>query len=78
VAGVTGGAILVVLLLLWKLAKVADAPLDDVFAYLAFYDRHFTPFMKGSIHLRDTLYYVSVTFFSLLLTRHVLGARRWR
>jgi len=78
IAGVMGGAMTVSLLLTWLLSRVADPPFDKFLAYLALFDKHFTPFMKGEIHSRSVVFYLSVTFLALAATRHVLGARRWR
>lgn len=78
VAGVLGGALTVSLLISWMLSRVVDPPLGSLLAYMALFDKHFTPFMKGEIHTRSIIYYLSVTFLALLITRHVLGARRWR
>ncbi len=78
VAGIAGGAIVVGLLLSWMLARVVDPPFDTIFSYLSFWDKHFTPFMDGVIHTRDVVYYLSIAFLSLVLTKQVLGARRWR
>ncbi len=70
--------IIVLMLSMWMLGKVADAPLDDIFGSMALFDKHFQPFMKGVINLRDVVFYLSVTFFFLLATTKVLEARRWR
>jgi ABC-2 type transport system permease protein len=78
VAGLVGGALVMMLVGSWFLAKRADAPLDDVFSYMSMYNKHFQPFAKGTIHTRSIVYYGSVTFFALVLARVVLGARRWR
>ena len=63
---------------MWLFSDVADAPLDQLLAYLDFYYKHFQDFREGTIHTRSVVYYGSVTFFFLLLTRQVLGARRWQ
>lgn len=78
VAAILGGALVVGLLIQWLLSKVVDPPFDTLLAYLALFDKHFTPFQKGEIHTRSVVYYLSVIFFALLATRHVLGARRWQ
>lgn len=78
VSAVLAATLIVGLLLCWMLSKVADPPFDTLFSHLALFDKHFAPFMKGSANSRDAFYYLSVTFFSLLLTRQVLGSRRWR
>lgn len=78
VAGVLGALIVFSLILMWLMSKVATPPVDTVFAYLSMYDKHFVHFSKGVIHTRDIAYYLSLTFLALLLTRVVVGARRWR
>jgi ABC-2 type transport system permease protein len=61
----------------WQLATRVDPPFDVILSFLAIHNKHFLPFMRGSVHVRDIVYYVSVTFFFLLLTRQVLAAKRW-
>jgi len=78
VAAAVSGATIVAMLLMWKLAKVADPPLDDVFGAMSLFDKHFQPLMKGIVNLRDIVFYLSVTLFFLLATTKVLQARRWR
>jgi len=78
VAAIVGAGILVCLLLFWLLANVTDPPLSGVFGYLALHNKHFLPFMKGSVNTRDIIYYLSVTYFFLLLSTRVIEARRWR
>jgi len=76
-AGVIGGVIVTALVLSWKMANATEAPFDTIFSYLALHNKHFMPFMRGSIHLRDIVYYLSITFMALLLTQKVLATRRW-
>jgi ABC-2 type transport system permease protein len=78
VAAIVGAGILVSLLLFWLLANVTDPPLSGIFGYLALHNKHFLPFMKGSVSTRDIVYYLSVTYFFLLLSTRVIEARRWR
>jgi len=78
VAAIVGAGILVSLLLFWLLANITDAPLSGVLGYLALHNKHFLPFMKGSVSTRDIVYYLSVTYFFLLLSTRVIEARRWR
>ncbi len=76
-AGVVGGFITTGLVLAWQLGNVAEAPFDTIFSWFALHNKHFLPFMRGIIHTRDIVYYLSVTFMALLLTRQVLELRRW-
>ncbi len=78
VAAVVSAGVIVTLLLMWKLAKIAGPPLDDVFGSMSLYDKHFQPFMKGVVNLRDVVFYLSLTFFFLMTTTKILEARRWR
>ena len=70
--------LLAAMVLMWLLAKVTDKPLTDVFAYLALHNIHFFSFKGGKIHLRDIVYYVSVTTFFLFAATRMLESRRWR
>jgi ABC-2 type transport system permease protein len=76
VAAVLGGAILTALYLCFFGASVAEPPLRDLLA--SFSQHKHLQWQNGVISSRDVLYYVSVTYVFLLLTTHVLQARRWR
>lgn len=78
VAAFISGALVVALLLFWLLGRAADKPLDDVLSFLALHNMHFRPFMAGKIHLRDIVYYLSVTVFFLSAATRMLESRRWR
>jgi ABC-2 type transport system permease protein len=78
VAVVLSGAMVVALLLLWLVARISEPPLRDVFSYLALHGKHFINFQNGILHTRALVFYVSMTYVFLLLTIHVLQARRWR
>jgi len=77
VAAILSTAIVVFLLLCWMLARVTEPPLSDVIAHLALFDKHYQPFMKGMVHSRDIVYYLSLTYFFLLLSVHTTRLRRW-
>jgi ABC-2 type transport system permease protein len=77
VAAVLSAAAVATLVLLWLLSRIASPPLDDLIAYLSIHDKHFRPFMRGLVSLQDVVFYVSLTFVSLVLTTRVLEARRW-
>ena len=66
------------LIVCWMLAKVTEAPLNDMFTALALHGRHFPPFQAGAIHLRDVGYYLMVTYVALFSATRVMEARRWR
>ncbi len=78
IAAIISTAILVSILLFWLLANVTDPPFSGIFGYLALHNKHFMPFMKGVINLRDLVYYFSLTYFFLMLSTKVLEAQRWR
>jgi ABC-2 type transport system permease protein len=78
IAAVTSGGLVVALLLFWLLGQITDPPIKDVTAYLALHGKHFLPFQQGVLNSRDVIYYLSLTYVFLLLTTHMLQARRWR
>lgn len=78
VAAISSTAIIVTLLVAWMLARVTSPPLADVLAHLAIFDKHYIPFMRGLIHSRDIIYFLSVTYVFLLLATLVAKARRWQ
>lgn len=78
VAAVVSSALLVSMLLFWLLANITDPPLSAIFGYLALHNKHFLPFMRGVVNTSDIVYYLSVTYFFLLLSARVVEARRWR
>ena len=77
-AAIISGCIVVALIVCWMLAQVTEQPLSDVFVALALYARHFPPFQAGTVHLRDVVYYLAVTYVALFASVRVLEARRWR
>ena len=77
-AAIFSGLIVVALIVCWLLSKVTEYPLNDVFVALALHGKHFPPFQQGSIHLRDVIYYVMVTYVALFCAIRVMEARRWR
>ena len=68
--------LLVFLLLGWLLGKIASPPFDEFFSYIAFFDRHFQPFMRGKINTESMFYFLSITFAFLLLSTQILESRR--
>jgi len=77
-AAIFSGCMIVALIVAWMLAKVTEAPLNDMFTALSLHGRHFPPFQAGTIHLRDVGYYLMVTYFALFSATRVMEARRWR
>lgn len=76
-AAVLGGSIVGLLILAWLVSRMSDPPLKSVFAYMALFDKHFQPFMRGRINTESLVYYASVSFGFLLLSTRALKARRW-
>jgi len=75
-AAVLGGSMLGLMVIGWLTSRLTDAPLSDILAYVAIFDRHFQPFMRGRINTESLIYYGSVTFIFLLLATRVLQSRR--
>jgi len=79
VAGVVGTAILIVMLLLYQLAKRVDAPIKDVLEQLDLWWIHYqNSFMRGVLNLKDIIFYVAVIYFFLLLSVKTLEGKRWQ
>lgn len=78
IAIITGAGILAVLFVMWMVATVTDAPLNDYLGGLAFHHTNFRSFQLGILELRGVAYYVVVTYVFLLSATKVLEARRWR
>jgi len=78
VAAIVSGVTLVVLLLLWLTSRVVDGWLGDLISYLALHDKHFRPFMDGTVSTANVVFYIAVIAFFLMLSRNALEARRWR
>jgi ABC-2 type transport system permease protein len=77
-AAIYSGVIVVSFVIAHLLARVTDRPLKDMFMSLALYARHYPPFQIGTIHLRDVVYYVAVTYVALFAAIRVMEARRWK
>ena len=71
-----GSSALVLMLLGWFLGRKTDAPLSDIFSYLALFDRHFQPFMRGKINTESIFFYLSISFLFLLISTRILQSRR--
>lgn len=78
VAAAVGAALVGAMVLLYYLAQVLDPPLKQVVGSLDLFSQHFTPFMSGVLHLRDVVFYLSVTYFFLLLAVKTMEAKRWQ
>jgi ABC-2 type transport system permease protein len=75
----------IVLLLLWLLQSVGQritastGPIEwgPTLVYLSPLG-HFNSFAEGLIHVKDAVYFITVTGFTLFLTHRVLESNRWR
>jgi ABC-2 type transport system permease protein len=78
-AGLLAGVVVGTLIAGWKLADVSEPPFGAIFSYLAYWDKHFHQTLEqGRLHLRDVVYYLSVSFVFLLSATKVLEGRRWQ
>jgi ABC-2 type transport system permease protein len=77
-AVIFSASITLAMVVCWMLSKVTERPLSDVFVALAFHGKHFPPFGMGTVHLRDVVYYLMVTYVALFSATRVLESRRWK
>lgn len=75
-AAVIGTGLLVLMLLGWMIGQMTEPPLSGIFSYMAVFDRHFQPFMKGRINTEGLVFFSSVCFGFLLLATRTLQLRR--
>ena len=78
VAAIAGAGLIVFLLLGWLIGQMTEPPLSGVFSYVALFDRHYQPFMKGRLNTESVVYYLSISFAFLLLAIRTLQLRRLR
>jgi len=72
-------AVFVVLLeLCFWVARLDDGVFATVLGYLPVYWNHFQPFSRGLLQLSDVIYYLSVTYLSLLAATRVVQSQRWQ
>ena len=74
-AVVLGGAFTLMILICWFLARFTEAPLSDILAYSAIWDKHFQPFMRGRLNTENIVYFFSVSFAFLLAATRAMQAR---
>jgi hypothetical protein len=77
-AGAVAGLMVTLLLVLWLAAQVTEEPLKGLLDYLALHNQHFRPFSRGTIQVKDLIYYVSLSILALESAAVSLGAWRWR
>ena len=61
-----------------RVSRITSPPLSEVLSYMAIFDRHYQPFMRGRINTESLVYYGSVTYIFLLLAIRSLQSRRWQ
>lgn len=61
----------------WVLSRVLDPPFKALFAYTAFFDKHYESFQAGRVNTESVVFFASVSFAFLLLATRSLTARRW-
>ena len=77
-AAVLGGAMALLIVICWLLSGLTEAPLADILAYMAMWDKHFQPFMRGRLNTENVVYFGSLSFIFLLGATRALQARRWQ
>lgn len=75
---VLSAGLVLFMVLLWMVSTVTDGAFSDIAQYAAIWDKHFSPFQKGTLALTHVLYYASVTWLFLLLATRSLERRRWQ
>jgi ABC-2 type transport system permease protein len=78
VSAIIGAVIMLVLLVLWAPAKVADPPINNFLFALAIHHERQKAFMTGVLKLENVIFYIAITYFFLLAATKTLEARRWR
>ena len=77
-AAAVSGFVVIVMLVMWQLARLTDAPFTDLFSQMSLYDKHFQPFQRGRVNLSDVTFYLSTTFLFLTMSIRLIETRRWR
>ena len=79
VAALLGAVFVLIMCMLFPLAKRLDSPVREVLEQVDLWWIHFqNGFMRGIINLKDVVYYLAVTYFFLLLATKTLEAKRWQ
>lgn len=79
IAALLGALFVLVMVLVYQLAKRLDTPVSTVLGQLDLWWIHYKDsFMQGILNLKDVVYYVAITYFFLLLTVKTLEAKRWQ
>ncbi len=78
IALVLGALVVLLFVLFWFVAKIASPPFEDLIAYLSLHDKHFRPFMRGLISIKDVVFYLSLIYVALVTATRILESRRWQ
>ena len=79
IAALLGALFVLVLCMLFPLAKRLDSPVREALEQIDLWWVHFqNGFMRGVINLKDVIYDLAVTYFFLLLAVKTLEAKRWQ
>lgn len=78
VAGITAGALLGVLFLIFFVARATDPPINGFLSALSIFHVRQRSFMIGVLKLENVVYNLGVAYLFLLATTKTLEARRWR
>jgi ABC-2 type transport system permease protein len=78
IAAIISGALVLVFVLLWLVAKVSEPPIRAFVDGLAIHHLRQRDSLTGVLRLENVVYYAAMTFFFLLAAIKTLEARRWR
>ena len=79
VAALLGAVFVLIMCMLFPLAKRLDSPVRDVLEQVDLWWIHFqNGFMRSILNLKDVVYYLAMTYFFLLLAVKTLEAKRWQ
>jgi len=70
-----------VIILLWIISSPAQLMTGfgaDLLNYLSITNHYYETFRIGIVDLKDIIYYLSLTFFTLFLATRAIEARRWK
>ncbi|MBW2732405.1 MAG: ABC transporter permease [Deltaproteobacteria bacterium] len=76
VAAITAAAMVAAIYLMHLGSTVADPPMRDVLRFIS--QKGHLQWQRGILQFQDVFYFISSTYLFLLLSTHVLKARRWR
>lgn len=75
-AGILASVFCFIALIFWILASYVEAPYRGILNFLALHHKHFTPFSRGVLHIKDVVYYLSFMLFFLEMSILSLEAKR--